>query len=121
VADEKQTIRIGNALLDRFVHGGQYAVWQFQPRIPYLTRGFRHAGDQHCVALRGGDLGIQKIPERNAIEFFLPRRVFLAVINAGIDCVCVTWGFRTREQLKKAGATTIVDTPEELEKYVESE
>ena len=41
--------------------------------------------------------------------------------NAGIDCVCVTWGFRTREQLKKAGAMTIVDTPEELEKYVESE
>ena len=41
--------------------------------------------------------------------------------NAGIDCVCVTWGFRTREQLKKAGASIIVDTPEELEDYVKSE
>jgi len=38
--------------------------------------------------------------------------------NAGIDCACVTWGFRTREQLKKAGATVIVDTPEELEGYI---
>ena len=41
--------------------------------------------------------------------------------NAGIDCVCVTWGFRTREQLKKAGATIIVDTPEELEGYINSD
>jgi len=38
--------------------------------------------------------------------------------NAGIDCACVTWGFRTREQLKKAGATVIVDTPEEFEYLV---
>jgi len=38
--------------------------------------------------------------------------------NAGIDCACVTWGFRTRDQLKKAGATIIVDTPEEFEYLV---
>ena len=41
--------------------------------------------------------------------------------NAGIECACVTWGFRTREQLKKAGATIIVDTPEELEGYINSD
>ena len=35
--------------------------------------------------------------------------------NAGIDCACVAWGFRTREQLIKAGASIIVDTPEEFE------
>ena len=34
--------------------------------------------------------------------------------NAGIDCVCVTWGFRTREQLRRAGAGLIVDTPRAL-------
>ena len=34
--------------------------------------------------------------------------------NAGIDCVCVTWGFRNREELMRAGATVIVDTPEAL-------
>lgn len=38
--------------------------------------------------------------------------------NAGIDCACVTWGFRTREQLLRAGATCIVDTPEALEGLV---
>ena len=35
--------------------------------------------------------------------------------NAGIDCACVTWGFRTRDQLEIAGASIIVDTPERLE------
>lgn len=41
--------------------------------------------------------------------------------NAGIDCACVTWGFRTREQLKKAGASIIVDTPGELEGMITSD
>ncbi len=39
--------------------------------------------------------------------------------NAGIDCVCVSWGFRRREELLRAGATHIVDTPEELLAFVE--
>lgn len=34
--------------------------------------------------------------------------------NAGMDCVCVTWGFRSREQLRRAGAGLIVDTPRAL-------
>ena len=34
--------------------------------------------------------------------------------NAGLDTVCVDWGFRTHEQLEEAGATCIVSTPEEL-------
>ena len=38
--------------------------------------------------------------------------------NAGIDCACVTWGFRTPEQLKKAGASIVVDTPESLASYI---
>ena len=38
--------------------------------------------------------------------------------NAGIDCACVTWGFRTRGQLRSAGATVIVDTPEALASYM---
>ena len=38
--------------------------------------------------------------------------------NAGIDCACVTWGFRTRDQLRCAGATVVVDTPEALERLI---
>ena len=37
--------------------------------------------------------------------------------NAGIEFVSVTWGFRTKEKLIAAGATKIIDTPEDLIKY----
>ena len=40
--------------------------------------------------------------------------------NAGIDCFCVTWGFRTREELIQAGAQRIADTPEELAEMIEN-
>lgn len=34
--------------------------------------------------------------------------------NAGIPCIGVTWGFRSREVLRKAGADYLIDTPKEL-------
>ncbi|CRZ34422.1 phosphoglycolate phosphatase [Herbinix hemicellulosilytica] len=34
--------------------------------------------------------------------------------NAGLPCVGVTWGFRTRDILLKEGADYIIDTPKEL-------
>ena len=34
--------------------------------------------------------------------------------NAGLPLIAVSWGFRTREQLRAAGAEMIVDTAEEL-------
>ncbi len=34
--------------------------------------------------------------------------------NAGLSCVSVTWGFRSRQILEMAGADTIIDTPAEL-------
>ena len=34
--------------------------------------------------------------------------------NAGANCIAVTWGYRTREQLEAAGAKTIIVTPSEL-------
>ena len=34
--------------------------------------------------------------------------------NSHMDCLCVTWGFRTRQALEQAGAKTIVETPEGL-------
>lgn len=35
-------------------------------------------------------------------------------INSCLTCIGVTWGFRSCETLKNAGATNIVNTPEEL-------
>ncbi len=37
---------------------------------------------------------------------------------AGIDCVSVTWGFRTRELLTDCGAKTLIDRPSELLRLV---
>ncbi len=34
--------------------------------------------------------------------------------NAGLPCLSVTWGFRSIQQLKEAGAQHLVHTPEEL-------
>lgn len=34
--------------------------------------------------------------------------------NSGIDCILVSWGFRSKQTLIDAGAKVIVDTPEEL-------
>ncbi len=41
--------------------------------------------------------------------------------NCGIDCLCVTWGFRTREQLLRAGAKHIIDRTEEIVPFVLSD
>ena len=38
--------------------------------------------------------------------------------NAGLDGIFVTWGFRTVEQLREAGATTIVDTTDDVKRCV---
>lgn len=38
--------------------------------------------------------------------------------NAGVDCACVLWGFRSRKQLKKAGGKLFVSSFSELEKIV---
>lgn len=42
----------------------------------------------------------------------------LTAANAGLRCVSVSWGFRSREQLLAAGAATLLDTPEQLAELV---
>lgn len=39
--------------------------------------------------------------------------------NAGVPCVSVLWGFRTRQEMEKAGATHFCETPEELPAVIE--
>lgn len=41
--------------------------------------------------------------------------------NAQMDCVSCTWGFRDRAALVDAGATRLVDTPEELGRVLRGE
>lgn len=43
----------------------------------------------------------------------------LTAKNAGVPCICVTWGFRDREALEKAGAAHLCRGVEELEEKIE--
>ena len=80
-----------------------------------------------CV--RGEVPGVPRKPEPDSVLLALkalgvPRSEALYVgdsevdvrtaRNAGLDCVAVTWGFRTREELEEDGADTFIDTPAEL-------
>ena len=38
--------------------------------------------------------------------------------NAGLDCILVSWGFRPRELLLEQRAVAVVDTVDELKKYL---
>lgn len=38
--------------------------------------------------------------------------------NAGIDCVCVSWGFRTEAELISAGAVSIAHIPAEVTEFI---
>ena len=38
--------------------------------------------------------------------------------SVGCPCVSCTWGFRGRDELVRAGATTFVDTPDDLERVL---
>jgi phosphoglycolate phosphatase len=42
----------------------------------------------------------------------------LTARHAGLDCMAVTWGFRTREELIRAGATALIDSPLELLEHI---
>ena len=39
--------------------------------------------------------------------------------NAGMDCLSVSWGFRTKEYLNSCGAKVIVDEPEGIAEFLE--
>lgn len=41
--------------------------------------------------------------------------------NVGIDCIAVAWGFRTREEQKKAGCRIFADGPLDILELLESE
>ncbi len=40
--------------------------------------------------------------------------------NAGVPCISVSWGFRTKTTLQQLNAKTIIDKPEELLKFIPS-
>ena len=90
-------------------------------------------GDFDCVMGENEAAGIPKKPARQMVDAALAamggRSGAVAYVgdsevdvataaNADCDCVACTWGFRSPEWLREAGATLLVDTPSELERVL---
>ena len=88
----------------------------------------RYFDDAFDLAL-GERAGIRKKPYSDSIEETLKTLGFEkqdavyvgdsevdveTAKNARMDCICVDWGFRTREQLQQAGASVIVSSMQDL-------
>ncbi|MBR3227139.1 MAG: HAD family hydrolase, partial [Erysipelotrichaceae bacterium] len=43
---------------------------------------------------------------------------YKTAVNAGTEFAGVSWGYRSKEVIMNAGAHTVVDSPEELLKYI---
>lgn len=87
----------------------------------------RYFGDLFLIAVGERD-GVRKKPYPDSIFEALSQTGFSTAVyigdsevdvqtakNADLPCVCVDWGFRTREQLIQAGASVIASTMQELQ------
>lgn len=99
---------------------------KFDGAVKELCR--EHFGDLLPVAI-GERPGTQKKPARDLVDLCIAelgvrpdRCVYVGdsdvdiqtAANAGLPCLSVSWGFRSRDFLMAHGASVIVDTPEEL-------
>lgn len=99
---------------------------KFDGAVKELCR--EHFGGLLPVAI-GERPGTQKKPARDLVDLCIAelgvhpdRCVYVGdsdvdiqtAANAGLPCLSVSWGFRSRDFLMAHGASVIVDTPEEL-------
>lgn len=59
-------------------------------------------------------LKILGIPRKQAVYVGDSEVDIATARNSEMDCITVTWGFRTREEQKQAGAVTFVDKPADI-------
>lgn len=92
-------------IVQQFWPDGEFAIVQ-----GYVTERLRKPDPTHlleiCAALRVS-------PDRCWMIGDTPTDIATAH-NAGAQDIGVTWGFRTRGDLKEGGATVIVDRPDEV-------
>lgn len=85
------------------------------------------------IWVRGMRSDFPRKPDRAGLEFFAKKEGlavenllyvgdsevdYQTAVNAGCKHILVTWGFRRREDLARLGASTLVDTVEELEEAI---
>lgn len=105
---------------NKFQSGAETVVGHFFPTIPFVTilgqrEGYPIKPNPGIVDLCMEAAGVTK----DGVLYVGDTNVDMQTgLNAGIDTVGVTWGFRTREELEACGPLAVVDTPEELETLI---
>ncbi|MBR2336734.1 MAG: HAD family hydrolase [Clostridia bacterium] len=73
--------------------------------------GIKTKPDRACVDMTLKELGITA---SDAIFIGDSDVDAMTAINAGVDGICVLWGYRPKERLVSVGATVFAETPEQL-------
>ena len=97
-----------------------HLIKQHFPKIPeeYVTGvrpGDKTKPDPENVNRVIGEMGLEK----NEVLYVGDSPTdYKTAINAGTEFVGVSWGYRSKDVIINAGAKTVVDSPEELLRYV---
>ena len=73
--------------------------------------GIKTKPDRACVDITLAELGVKA---EDAIFIGDSDVDAMTAINAGVDGICVLWGYRSKERLTSVGASVFVNTAEEL-------
>ena len=105
---------------NKFQAGAETVVGHFFPDTPFAAilgqrEGYPIKPDPGIVDLCMKAAGVS----RNEVLYVGDTNVDMQTgLNAGVDTVGVTWGFRSRQELEACRPLAVVDTPEELEKLI---
>ena len=72
-----------------------------KPAADMLKKAMEAIGAERCIYVGDSEVDV------------------LTAKNAGVPCLCVTWGFRAREGLEEAGGMHLCDRVEEMEEKIE--
>lgn len=115
--------------------GVRTAIVSNKPDGAVKTLSAQHFGDLPCLAVgEGGGRRCKPCPDMvlGALDEMGADRAHAVYVgdsevdvqtarNAGLACISVSWGFRSRRQLQLAGASVIADSVQELERLLTEE
>ena len=77
---------------------------------------FKVKPDKECVEYC---LNLLNVDKKDAVYVGDSEVDVQTAINANIDCISVLWGYRSRQEISKAGKSNFVSTPNELLDMIE--
>lgn len=94
-----------------------------KPLCDYYFPGIYARGErQHCPRKPAPDMILQTMADlgvERCVYVGDSEVDILTAKNVGVPCLAVLWGFRSREELEKAGGTYFCETPDTLAEQLE--